>query len=436
MQSAGIIFGGVLLLLALGVPVAFAFFTLLFVGGLYYMGPDSPATLTRSIFSIVATFTLVPVPLFVLLAEVLFHSGLAIKVLDAVAMWLGRIPARLSIIAAIGGTIFAAISGSAIACTAMLGSLLLPEMLRRGYGKRISVGAIMATGGVDMIIPPSVLGVVYATVAKVSVAHILIGGVIPGLLMVLGYCIVILLLARFAPGEAPTTDAAVVAPALPVRLQSAAVDILPMAVVIFLVNGLITLGIATPTESAAIGAVGMVALTLLYGRFSWTVLRKSTAECVNVTAMTLLIVAASVGFSQLVGWAGITGGIVGVITSSGLPTWGLITALVVLTLIMGSFLDSISIIMLTTPFYAEIVKVAGVDPLWFGLLMLLSLKVGLTTPPFGILLFVMKAVAPPSISMTDLWRAAIPFVVSDMIVLVLVAFFPPLITWLPSLINP
>ena len=441
-EAAVIIFGALIVLLALGVPVAFAFFTVLFLGGLHYMGPSSPAAITRSMYITIASFTLVPVPLFVLLAGVLFHSGLAVKVLDGVDMWLGRIPARLSIVSNIGGMIFAAISGSAIAGTAMLGSLLLPEMLRRGYGKRISVGALMATGGVEMIIPPSILGVVYATVARVSVADILIGGIIPGLMMVIGYTTVILALAYFVPGEAPPDPgksspgvAELYDQPLGVRLHNLMIYILPLGFVIFLVNGLITLGIATPTESAALGVVGMVILTLAYRRFSFTVLNQSTTECVKVTTMTLLIVTASLGFSQLVGWTGITRGVVTLVTESALPEWGLISALIGLTLMMGTVLDSIAIIMLTAPFYGEVLKLIHADPVWFGLLMLVALKIGLTTPPFGILLFVMKGVAPPSVTMPDIWRAAVPFVLSDMIVLTLLWFFPPLITWLPSLIG-
>ena len=441
-DAAIVIFGALVVLLALGVPVAFAFFTVLFLGGLHYMGPSSPAAITRSMFITVASFTLVPVPLFVLLAGVLFHSGLAVKVLDGVDMWLGRIPARLSIVSNIGGMIFAAISGSAIAGTAMLGSLLLPEMLRRGYGKRISVGALMATGGVEMIIPPSILGVVYATVARVSVADILIGGIVPGLMMVIGYTSVILLIARFVPGEAPpdtgTGPDGLAGPhdlALAERLRNLVTYILPLAFVIFLVNGLITLGIATPTESAALGVVGMVILALAYRRFNLTVLNRSTTECVKVTTMTLLIVTASLGFSQLVGWTGITRGIVTLVTESALPDWGLVAGLIGITLMLGTVLDSIAIIMLTAPFYGEVLKLIHADPVWFGLLMLVALKIGLTTPPFGILLFVMKGVAPPGISMTDIWRAAVPFVLSDVIVLTLLWFFPPLVTWLPSLVG-
>jgi len=441
-EAAALIFGALFIMLALGVPVAFAFITVLLFGGLYFMGPASPAAITRGMLTTIASFTLVPIPLFVMLAGILFHSGLAVKVLDAADMWLGRLPARLSIVGNIGGMIFAAISGSAIAGTAMLGALLLPEMLRRGYGKRISLGALMATGGVEMIIPPSILGVVYATVARVSVADILIGGIIPGLMMVVGYTTVILGIAYFVPGEAPPAPnktagqfGETIDYSMKNRVYNLVTYILPLGFVIFLVNGLITLGIATPSESAALGVAGMIILAIAYRRFNFNVLMKSTTECVKVTAMTLLIVTASLGFSQLVGWTGITQGVISLVTESSLPDWGLILGLLSITLLMGTVLDSIAIIMLTAPFYGEVLKLVQADPVWFGMLMLVALKIGLTTPPFGILLFVMKGVAPPSVTMVDVWRAAIPFVLSDVLVLTLLWFFPALVTWLPSLVS-
>ena len=323
------------------------------------------------------------------------------------------------------------LSGVAMATTAMLGSLLLPEMLRRGYSKPMSIGPIIGSGGLAIIIPPSALVVIYATIAEISVGRLLMAGVIPGLLMATLYLAQIIIRVKLNPSLAPAYEASL--PSLKEKLRALFVDILPLGFIVFLVLGLIFLGVATPTESASVGAVGTLLLTMCYRKFSWGMLVRSLADTVKVSIMALLIIGGSVAFSQILGLTGVNRGIVGIIQHLNWPPYSLLFMMMLMVLSLGTFMDQISIMMITIPIFSPILEFLGFDPVWFGILMLINLEIALTTPPFGLLLFVMKGVAPEDTTMWDIYSAGFPFLLCDLVALTLVTAFPVLALWLPSL---
>lgn len=429
-----LLIGLLLLLLATGIPVAFAFLVVNIVGALIFLGgPLGLRQMMLSIYDGLTSFTLAPVPLFVFMGEILFHSGMAIRTLDVLDKWLGRIPGRLSLLTVVGGTIFANLSGSTMANTAMLGSLLGPEMMRRGYSKSMALGPIMGTGGIAMIIPPSALAIVLGTLAKMSIGQLLVAGILPGILMAALYSFYIVARCTINPTLAPTYEVSRV----PLRRKIASFIkyVLPLGVIVFLVVGLIFLGIATPTEAAAMGTMGSIGLAACYRSLSVEVLRKAAAGSVKVTVMTFMIIAGSITFSQLLAFTGASRGMVEFAVSLPLPPIMILISMQIILLLLGVFMEQISMMMVTIPIFMPVVHALGFHPIWFGILMLLNLEIAFTSPPFGLLLFVMKGVAPPDTTMGEIYRAALPFIVCDLIAMALIMTFPSIALWLPGLVK-
>lgn len=425
-------FTGFLFLLAIGLPVAFSFLLINGIVVVFIMGTHAgPHQMIMNMFQSLTLFTLAPVPLFILLGEVLFHSGMALRALDVLSKLLGRLPGRLSILANLGGTIFAALSGSPMANTAMLGSLLVPEMEKRGYSRLMTIGPIMAAGGIAMIIPPSTLSVIYGTIAEISIAKLLIAGVVPGLIMGANYMTYIIGACLLKPELTPDFETEKVP--LMVKLYLFFRDVFPLSILMFLVLGLIFLGIATPTESAAVGVLGAFIQSIFYGGFSWEMLKKVVIATTRITGMIFLIVAGSMIFSQIMAFTGTTRGMTELIVGWPLPTMLKIIAMLIMVFFLGIFVDQVSIMMITIPLFVPVVDALGVDPFWFAIMMLIDLEIALTTPPFGVLLFIMKGVAPKGTTMTDIYGAVLPFVLCDTFAVILVMVFPPLALWLPSL---
>ncbi len=426
-----LIFGPFAVLLALGMPVAFTFVFIMLVASVALMGsPTGPYMAVLSFFNSIAVFSLAPVPLFILMGEVLLHSGLAVRSIDALSKLVGRVPARLSILANLSGALFGMLCGSTMASTAVLGTSLVPEMRKRGYSKALSFGPILASGGLAMIIPPSSLAIIYGTMAEVSIGRLLLAGVVPGFIMAFNYTAQIIIRAKLNPSLAPIYE--VDPMPLGERLRLFVVDVLPLSIIVFLVTGIFILGVATPTEAAALGAMGTVVVAAGYRCLNLKILIKALGGTVTITSMTLLLIGGSEIFSQLLSYSGITRSVVTLAVEMDLPPIGLLLSMIVLILILGSVLESVPIMLVTTPIFVPVAANLGFDPIWFGVVMLIALQIGLTTPPFGLLLFVLKGVAPPGTTMSDLYRSAFPFVLCDLVSITLVIIFPVLALWLPN----
>jgi tripartite ATP-independent transporter DctM subunit len=331
----------------------------------------------------------------------------------------------------IGGTGFAALSGSSMGSTALLGSLMVPEMMRRGYSKYLSMGPIMGTGGLAVIIPPSALAVLLATLGRSDVGALLLAGVIPGVLLAAMYAALIFGWTTLAPDAAPVYTVQGASPGEKLRLVG--MDIVPMFAVIVLVIGVMVAGYATPTEAAAVGCLGVMLLALCYRALSWKNFRRSVDAALRVTVMAFLIILGSATFSQILAFSGASSGLISWATKFDVSALGMLLVMIGVIFFLGCFMDQLSMMLLTAPIFFPLAKTLGFDLTWFGLIMLLALEVGYTTPPFGLLLFVMKGVAPPGTTMREIYLAAAPFITCVLLLIALIIAFPPIATWLPAI---
>lgn len=427
--------GSLTVLMAAGLPVAFAFIGIDLIGAYVFLGGEVGLDqMARNSFASLANFTLAPIPLFLLMGEILFHTGVAFQAINAVDRLIARVPGRLSIVTVVGGTIFSSLSGSTIANTAVLGSALLPDMLRRGYHPSIAMGPIMATGSIAMLVPPSALAVLLGSLAGISIAKLLIAGIVPGLMMsavflayIVGRCALNPALAPVDEGHLALTPAE--------RWRPFLVHVVPLFGIFLLVVGSILAGWATPTEAAALGSVASIVAALGYRLFSWRKFLRAILETAKISVMILFIIGASVTFSQILAFSGATNGLLGLIRGLGAEEWVLVIAMMAVLLFLGCFVDQVSMIMITLPFFIPLAHSADVNLLWFGVLMLIAMEISFTTPPFGLLIYVLKGVAPPQITIRDVYRAAMPFIALELVVLALIILFPVLATGLPALMR-
>jgi tripartite ATP-independent transporter DctM subunit len=414
-------------LLLIALPVAFVFFTINIVGSyLIFGGVPGLEQMVRNEQLSVAQFSLVPIPLFVLMGEVLFHTGLAMKSVDAVDAVIHRVPGRLAVVALVAGTIFSAISGSTIATTAMLGSLLLPQMLERKYEPKTAMGPILAIGGVDILIPPSGLAVLLGSLAGISISGLLIGGIVPGLILSALFIGYVLLRCWINPSLAPAFDDG--KPRVRHPWLNLLITVVPLIAVFAIVVVSMTQGWATPTESSALGALATILLAACYRTLTPQSLWKSMLGTAAISGSLLFIIVGATTFAQLLSFSGATAGLVAVIESSQLGQTTILIGMLAILLLLGFFIDQTSIMMITLPFYMPLVRSFGVDLIWFGILYLLCMQIGLLTPPFGLLLFVLKGVAPPGITIGMIYRAAIPYVWLTLLMMALIFVIPAIVT--------
>jgi tripartite ATP-independent transporter DctM subunit len=434
-EASLILFGGLVALMGLGLPVAFAFLALNVLGALLFLGgePGLPQ-LARNAVQSITSFSLTPIPFFILMGEVLFHTGVALKAIDAIALLIRRVPGRLAVIVIVAGTVFSAISGSTIATTALLGTLMLPTMLDRGYEPRMAMGPIMGIGGVDMLIPPSALTVLLGSLAGISITGLLIGGILPGLMlsaMFIGY---IMLRAQLNPALAPRgieQDG----PHGFARWTPFVVHVAPLLLIFAIVVGAMTRGWATPTEAAALGAAGTILAAAAYRGLTLRNLMQALIGTAAISGTILFIIVGATTFSQVLSFSGVVNGIVGLVTNTDYTPLAVVVGMLMILLFLGCFVDQVSMMLITLPFFMPLVASLQIDPVWFGILFLLCMQLGLLTPPFGLLLYTMKGVVPPTISMQQIYAAAMPYVVFGLLVIVLILIFPGIATWLPAAID-
>lgn len=424
--------GGLMFLLALGLPIAFSFLLINFIGAYLFMGGMDGINLSvQQIFTSLVSFSLAPIPLFVLMGELMLHTGMAKRTLDVFDILIGRLPGRLSLIVITGGALFSTLSGSTIANTAMLGEIMVPEMRQRGYKNPMILGPVVGVGGLAMLIPPSALAVVYASLAQISVGKVLIAGAVPGILLAVFYSVYVIGRSRFNPKLAPAYDVA--HHTLGEKIREFAKYVLPLGLVFFLVLGFIFLGIATPTEAASTGAIGTLILALCYKKLSLDIIKKSLRGTLHVSVMAFMIIAASKTYSAIMAYTGATFGLVDLVTNLETSRIFVLIAMMAIVMVLGTFMEQVSMMMITIPIFMPVIQGLGYDPIWFAILMLLNLEMAMSTPPFGILLFVMKGVVSESVGMGEIIRSAIPFLLCDLIVMILLIAFPALVLVLPAL---
>jgi tripartite ATP-independent transporter DctM subunit len=434
-EATIILFGGLILIMSFGVPVAIAFLAINLVGAAIFLGGEMGLVqFNRNAVQSVTAFALTPIPFFVLMGEVLFHSGVAMKAIDAFAVLIRRVPGRLSVIAIVAGTVFSAISGSTIATTALLGSLMLPAMLARGYHPKMAMGPIMGIGGVDMLIPPSALTVLLGSLAGISISGLLIAGIVPGLMLSALFVGYIVLRAVISPELAPQETLEAV-PVFWDRWRPFLVYVLPLLSIFGLVVGAMSAGWATPTEAAALGAAGTIVAAICYHGLTLRNLTQSLLGTVAISGIILFIIVGATTFSQVLSFSGVVTGIIGLITGQGLSPMTVLIGMILILLVLGCFVDQVSMMLITLPFFMPLVMKLNFDPIWFGIIFLICMQLGLLTPPFGLLLYTMKGVAPGSVTMNQIYMAALPYVLFGLLVLLIIILFPPLATWLPRVLG-
>jgi len=429
-----LLLGGSTVLLFIGMPVAFSFMAINIVGAMLFLGGDAGLNqMLRNSAAAVINFSLTPIPLFVLMGEILFHTGLALKVIDGIERLVRQVPGRLAVVAVVAGTVFSAISGSTIATTAMLGSLMLPVMLSRGYNPVMATGPIMAIGAVDMLIPPSALTVLLGSLSGISISKLLIGGVVPGLMLSVAFVGYIVVRAKANPTLAPAT--AIEERSGWARYEPLVLYVLPLVSIFVVVIGAMSRGIATPTESAALGALATMALAAAYRALSFEVLLKSLRGTVEISAMILFIILGATTFSQILSFSGSTAGIVSTILDGGLTPFAILAGMLLLLIFLGIFVDQVSMMLITLPVFMPIVQRLDIDLIWFGVLYLICMQLGLLLPPHGLLLMTMKGVAPKEVTMAHIFRAVVPYVAMSLVLLVVIIVVPAIATWLPNLLG-
>jgi tripartite ATP-independent transporter DctM subunit len=432
--SSLLLLGGSTVLLFIGMPVAFSFIAINIVGAILFLGGDAGLSqMLRNSAGAVINFSLTPIPLFVLMGEILFHTGLALKVIDGIERLVSQVPGRLAVVAVVAGTVFSAISGSTIATTAMLGSLMLPVMLSRGYNPVMATGPIMAIGAVDMLIPPSALTVLLGSLSGISISKLLIGGVVPGLMLSVAFVGYIVVRAKANPALAPAT--VIEKRSGWAKYELLVLYVLPLVSIFVVVIGAMSGGIATPTESAALGALATMALAVAYRALSFDALLASLRGTVGISAMILFIILGATTFSQILSFSGATEGIVSTILGGGLTPFAILAGMMLLLIFLGIFVDQVSMMLITLPVFMPIVQRLEIDLIWFGVLYLICMQLGLLLPPHGLLLMTMKGVAPKEVTMAHIFRAVVPYVAMSLVLLVIIIVFPAIATWLPNLLG-
>ena len=430
-EALAVLLGVILFLMAIGMPVALAFLAANILGAWIFMGGErGVAQLLNNGFGSLTKYALMPIPLFLLMGEIFFYTGLGGRMFNAIDKLLGKLPGRLSYVTVLGGTAFSTLSGSSMGSTALLGSLMVPEMSRRGYKSYMSIGPILGTGGLAIIIPPSALAVLLATLAQIDVAALLLAGVIPGLILAGFYIATIWLQTKIDPSAAPAYDVPTMSVAEKIILLFR--EVVPMVGIMVVIIIMMIEGFVTPSEAAAFGALGVLLLAVIFRCLTLDALRKSITGALRVTLMAYLIVFGSATFSQLLAFSGASRGLVNWATSFDFAPLAMLMIMFAVLLLLGMFMEQISIMLLTVPIFFPLAQSLGFDLVWFALIMLLSLEISFTTPPFGLLLFVMKGVAPPGTTMREIYTSAFPFIGCSLVLVALLIASPDLALWLPS----
>jgi tripartite ATP-independent transporter DctM subunit len=428
-----LMFGGLTLFMMTGLPIAFVLGGLSLVITVLFWNPQAVIILVLQIFDTMKSEALLAIPLYILMAALLSRSGVIEKLYRAMELWFGRLRGGIAVGTVVICVIMAAMTGVVGAAVTAMGMLALPEMLRRKYSPELATGTICASGTLGILIPPSVLTIIYAVTAQVSIGKMLIAGIVPGLMLALLYIAYILLVAWLKPGAAPLREDYTPAPWRE-RLLALKALILP-ALLILLILGSIFFGIATPTEAAAVGVFGALIATLLERRLSFETLVSAATDTGKATAMILWITIGAKAYVAIFTGLGGADSLLNLIKSLDVGPYVILGVMMLILIFLGTALDEVGIILLTVPVFIPIVKFLGFDEIWFGVMYAITIQMGYISPPFGYTLFYMKAVLPKGLSMSVVYRGIMPFFLLQGVGLVIAMAFPELMTFLPRLMD-
>ena len=426
-----IVIFGFLGLLFLGMPVFGALGSASVTGILLIQGMRGLGAVPGVIYDRLAVFPLVAVPLFILMGEIIFHSGIGGSIYTATNRWLNRLPGSMGMASVAACAIFSALCGVSVAGAATIGSFAIPEMIKRNYNKSLATGCVAASGGLALLIPPSVALILYGVVGDESVGRLFIAGILPGMVlagMMMGYIFIVGLI---WPEVAPRNTDPVT---WKMRFESL-FQIWPVMALIILVLGSIYKGIATPTEAAAVGCVGSLLIAAFKKELSWQKIRTILRSTVSTSTMIMLIFASALLFGYVLTRLQVPQQLAEFVTALNMPNWAVLLSIFTLLYLMGMFMDVVSVILISTPIFLPIILSMGYSSLWFGIVMAIACEIGTETPPVGLNLFVIKGVSPPEVSLMDVIRGSIPFAIVETLGLIIFIVFPDLVLWLPNLLQ-
>jgi tripartite ATP-independent transporter DctM subunit len=433
MITALIIVGSLLILLLTGLPVAFALVGLSSLLLLIYLGPSALFMVISATFKQTRTEVFIAIPLFVLMASILQFSGIATTLYNTMRMWTGRLKGGLAIATVIISAVLAALSGIGATATVTMGLIALPEMMQKKYNKNIVVGSITAGGALGPLIPPSNLLIIVGGYASLSVGKLFMGGIIPGILVTIVYSLYIWTRCKITPEYGPPLPDEEMVTTWE-KIKATRSVFLPLLLIALVLGGIYG-GIFTPTEAAGFGAIGAMIIAAIHRQLTIPRLYEGLKLSFKVTAMIMWLVIGGGCYSTLVTCTGTAGLVSEFLSAIPFGETGIVLVMLSMTLIMGMFFDPVAITMICVPVFLPVLKVLGIDPLWFMLLFAMSTVIGYITPPFGLNIFYMKGVAPPDITLADIFRGVIPFCFLKIGVLILCIIFPQLLTWLPSFMD-
>ncbi|MEH6561925.1 MAG: TRAP transporter large permease subunit [Marinobacter sp.] len=423
-------FGSLLFLLLLGLPLVFVLGGVSVIFLYFTWGFDSFYMVAAQILGTMGSFTLVAIPLFVFMAMVLERTGVARDLYRMMQLWFGGLRGGLAIGTLVICAIFAAMVGISGAAVVAMGTIALPSMLERGYDRKMALGVINTGGGWGILIPPSILMILYALITGVSVGQMFAAGIMPGVLLMVMTVTYIIVRSTLQPHLAPALPPEERG-TWPEKLRALRSVLLPIGVV-FMVLGSIIGGITTPTEAAAMGVLGSLISAAVYRQLKWSVLQEAAIRTFKLTGMIMWILFAAHAFSAAYQSMGAQDLIEGMMQHIPGGPWGIIIAMMVIIFFLAMVLDPVGIMLITLPVFMPIVKSLGFDPIWFGILFVINMEIGYKTPPFGFNLFYLKGVVPPEITMKDIYTSVVPFVIIEIVAIGIIMVFPEIATWLPG----
>jgi len=429
-----LMFGSLLLVLLLGMPVAFACGSIGMIFTVTLLGPSGASLGVVRTFTLMNNYLLAAIPLFIFMAAILERSGIMEELYEVIYRWMGGIRGGVASATVIACTILAAMVGVIGASETTMSMIALPEMFKRGYNRRLAMGAVLAGGTLGILIPPSVLMIVYGLVANESIGQLYAGSFLPGFLLsglYIGY-ITIRCLIRPEMGPPVPLDERIT---FVQKVKIARGIIVPMVLVV-IVLGIMFAGIASPTEAAGVGAFGSIVIVTLQRKFSWAKLHQACENTLKATSMVLWTIFGANLFVALYVAVGGAAFVEDSLLGSGLGRWGVLLLMQVILLFLGCFLDWVGILMLCVPIFVPIIKKLGFDPIWFGVLYSVNMQISFLSPPFGYALFYLAGAVGPRLGITtrEIWWSAIPFIVLQVVGLALCIIFPQIILWFPRLL--
>ncbi len=418
----------VFILLALGMPIAFSLMMVGFSGIAFLSSIDAALPVSaRTVYDEAATYPYMVIPLFIIMGSFAGASGMTRDIYTCLDKWLGRLPGGLAVASISACAAFAAVSGSAVATTATLGNIALPEMKRYGYSDKLSTGAVAAGGTLGFLIPPSLGFVVYGMLTEQSIGKLLVAGIIPGFMLAIAFCAVVVIWVKLDPEAAPQQVREVSWRERLLLLRGVAE---PLGLFLLVMLGIYG-GLFTPTEAGAVGATLLLLSVLIKGKLSWQKLVGALQEALRTSVMVLFLVAGASIFTYFLALSTIPMQAANWVTSLDVPALVILLAIIVVYLFLGCFLDAISMMVLTLPVVFPVMSALHYDPIWFGVVAVLMMQAGLITPPLGLNIFTIAGVAK-NVKVETIFRGVVPFLLAVFVVTGLLIIFPAIATYLPS----